>query len=106
MEASLRRQLADALARSAALAETVREQEATIRALRLAAHDDQAAAGAAAAAATGWATFGGEEGAGGGGGGGADPFAAVASGDGGGDGVREDTDRAASEPTPVESWRL
>lgn len=95
VEVSLRRQLADAMARSTALAETVREQEATIRALRLAAHDDQAASKSG-----GWATFGGEESAGGGGGG--DPFAVTSGGSGG----REDTERAASEPTPVESWRL
>lgn len=103
MEADLRRQLADALARNASLSAMVREQEATIRELRLAAARDLGDQAGDNGGCGGWANFGGEEEDGGGGGGGgdggsggADPFAA---------GLAEPA-RAASEPTPVESWRL
>ena len=103
VEADLRRQLADALARNASLSAMVREQEATIRELRLAAARDPGDQAGDDGGCGGWANFGGEEedgggggGGGDGGGGGADPFAA---------GLAEPV-RAASEPTPVESWRL
>ena len=100
---SLRRQLADALARNAALAETVRAQEATIRQLRVAAHDDGAAV-AASGTAMGWATFGGE---GDGEAAAADAGGAAVSAFAAGAGLPlVDAERAASEPTPVESWRL
>jgi hypothetical protein len=98
---SLRRQLADALARNAALAETVRAQEATIRQLRVAAHDDGAAV-AASGTAMGWATFGGDGEAAA-----ADAGGAAVSAFAAGAGLPlVDAERAASEPTPVESWRL